>query len=284
MNESLLSTAECEPKACHQEFDLEIVCPAWCPGAERLIDAIPILADQGVTAIEVGVGHPNYFDHNDGHEIDTLLARLSVSGIRINSVHSPFGPAYDISSPEDDSHERGVDAVLQSIEFASLVQARYVIVHASDVLPEQEIRRLERARAVIGELSKVASDSGLMLALENLPPGYLGHTPEEIESLLDGADTRAIGVCFDSGHANLSGQFAEYADKLLPLSVTTHLHDNDGVEDLHLFPGEGQIDWHGFREAYQKSGSCAGIMLECMPPEGLMWGDAFHRLRTAFEN
>jgi sugar phosphate isomerase/epimerase len=25
---------------------------------------------------------------------------------------------------------------------------------------------------------------------------------------------------------------------------STHLHDNDGTDDLHLFPGQGSVDWH----------------------------------------
>lgn len=263
------------------EFTLEIVCPAWYRGAEKLVDAIPLLADQGVTAIEIGIDFPDYFDHRNGYELQKMVSALSLSGIRVHSIHSPFGPHYDVSSLDDETHERGVDALIDSIELANLLGAGKVIVHASDVLPGAANGRLERARGVLRELAVVAKEYGVVVALENLPPGYLGHTPEEIFDLLDGTDRGSVGVCFDSGHANLSGRFPDFAQALLPHAVTTHLHDNDGTKDQHRFPGEGTIDWHGFASTYRTSGSNASIMLECIPPDGVLWSEAFQRLRLA---
>jgi sugar phosphate isomerase/epimerase len=245
------------------------------------VDAVAILADQGVTAIEIGVDFPDYFDHRNSSELQKLMDKLSSTGVRVHSIHSPFGPQYDISSLDDSVHERGVDALIDSIELAGLIGAGRVITHASDVLPDAPNGRFERARGVLREMSFVAEESDIRLALENLPPGYLGHTPEEIFALIEGASIKSICVCFDSGHANLSGHFGEYAEKLLPYAVTTHIHDNDGTEDQHRFPGEGNIDWREFRAAYRKSGSTASIMLECIPPGHIVWSEAFQRLRMA---
>jgi len=263
------------------ESTLEIVCPAWYPGADDLITAIPALADQGVTAIEIGINCPNYFDHRDGFELQKLLSELSATGVRVHAIHSPFGPQYDISCLDDEVHERGVDSLIDAIELASVLGAGNVIVHASDVLPEKIDGRVERARGVLRELAVVAKESNVVLALENLPPGHLGHTPKEMFTLLEGTSRDSIGICFDSGHANMSGRFAEFADALLPYAVTTHIHDNDGTADQHKFPGEGIIDWPGFSAAYRRSGSTASIMLECAPPEGVIWREAFHKLRVA---
>jgi len=266
---------------CGWEFQLEIVCPAWYPGVDKLIDAIPILADQGVTAIEIGINFPNYFDHRNAAELQKLMSALSRSGIRVHSVHAPFGPEYDISSLDDEIHERGVDAMIDAIELGSVIDAEKVIVHASDRLNGDRGRRLDRARGVLREIGGIAGESGVILALENLPDDFLGQSPEEILTLLDGTDRGAVGVCFDSGHANLSGHFIEYASALLPISVTTHLHDNDGTADQHAFPGEGTIDWHAFASAYRCLGCMASIMLECKPPAGMLWSEAFQRLRMA---
>ena len=190
---------------------MEIVCPAWCPGAENLTDALKTLADQGVTAVELctsyprfGIHYPDYFDHRNAFEIDMMLAQLKSSGIRVNSVHAPFGVNCDISSPCDEVHERGVDALIESIELATVVDAKIIVMHASDALADGISKRLDRARGVLREVSVVAEESGVVLALENLPPGYLGHTPEEIMLLIEGARPGAVGVCFDSGHANLT--------------------------------------------------------------------------------
>jgi sugar phosphate isomerase/epimerase len=122
-----------------------------------------------------------------------------------------------------------------------------------------------------------------VLALENLPPGYLGCTPEEIISLLDRTDRGAVGVCFDSGHANLSGHFLEFASALLPMAVTMHLHDNDGNSDQHAFPGLGNIDWHAFATTYRVLECKATLIIECKLPEGMIWSEAFQKLRIALD-
>jgi sugar phosphate isomerase/epimerase len=55
-----------------------------------------------------------------------------------------------------------------------------------------------------------------------------------------------LNVCFDLGHANMN-EGVETAYRLLaPRIRSTHVHDNDGKMDLHLFPSidpGGTIDW-----------------------------------------
>lgn len=261
------------------EFDLEIVCPAWFSGVDELIDEIPMLADQGVTAIEIGSEFPVCFDYHNASELQRLMSQLSSSGVRVHSIHAPFGPLFDVSCLDDNVHERGVDKLIECIEIASVLDAEKIIVHASDIVNGDRFKRIERARGVLREMGTVALESGVILALENLPPGYLGYTPEEIITLLDGTDHGSVRVCFDSGHANLSGHFYEFASALLPLSVETHLHDNDGTSDQHKFPGDGNIDWRQFGSAYKCLGCKASIMLECKPPMGMLWSEAFQRFR-----
>ncbi|MCE5323483.1 sugar phosphate isomerase/epimerase [bacterium] len=262
---------------------MEIVCPAWFPGVERLADAIPLLADQGVTAVEIGVQFSDYFDHHDGTQLQALLSELSRSGVRVHSVHSPFGPSFDISSPNDDIHDRGVDGLIETIELANLLDAKKVIAHASDALSHGKSRHFDRARGVLKEVAAIASESDIVIAIENLPPGYLCHTPDELNALLDDIDPNSVAICFDSGHANLSGHFEEFAKALLPNAVATHLHDNDGTGDQHRFPGEGNINWHQLAAIYRQSGSEASIMLECKPPENMAWSEAFQQFRSQWE-
>ncbi|MCX6345758.1 MAG: sugar phosphate isomerase/epimerase [Armatimonadetes bacterium] len=267
---------------------MEIVCPAWYPGAETLIEAIPILADQGVTSVEIctdyprfGIYCPDYFDHRNAYEVESLMAELCASGIRVNSIHAPFGRKYDISSQCDEVHECGVDALIESIELANVTGAKIVVVHASDVVSDGVCKRMDRARGVLREMAVVAEETGVTIAVENLPPGYLGHTPEEIFKLIDGIKPGSVGVCFDSGHANMSGQFDEYARALLPHAIFIHLHDNDGNHDQHQFPGEGTIDWPLFAKLYNRLDCKARALLECAPPTDIVWNAAFQRFRKA---
>lgn len=260
---------------------MEIVCPGWFPGAEGLVEAIPLLANQGATEIEINLNSSDSFDRHDCGEVESLIAILADSGLRVHSIHSPHGADCDISNLDDEVHERGVDAIIESIELASMLESQRVIVHASHRLQGPPNGRFERARGVMRELSLVAMDSGIVLALENLPPGYLGHSADELLELLDGCEKKGIGICFDAGHANLSGHLQEFARALLPRSVTVNVHDNDGSKDQHMFPGQGSIDWAAFGDIYRACGCNAGVMLECPPPENTPWNEAFQQLRLA---
>ena len=53
-----------------------------------MIDAIPMLADQGVTAVEIAINSSAYFDHRNAFEVDQLITRLSETGVRAHSIHS----------------------------------------------------------------------------------------------------------------------------------------------------------------------------------------------------
>lgn len=260
---------------------MEIVCWALYPDIDKLIEAVPKMADEGVTAIEIDLNSSICADNRDAQGIDKLINCLSRAGVRAYSVHAPFDPLSDISSPDDSVHEHGVEGLIGSIEIASILGAERIVVHAGSIVTNGHSQQLERARGVLREVGVIAREAGAILALENLPPQYVGHTPEEIHGLLDGTDAESVALCFDCGHANMSGKFEEYMDALLPKAVIAHVHDNDGGDDQHRFPGQGNINWQRFAEAYQATNRKATIVLECRPPENMLWSEAFHRLRLA---
>lgn len=261
---------------------MEIVCPCWCPEAATIEEALPILADQGVTAVELALNYPpDFFDFRDLNSVNRLVKGLDSTPIQVSSVHAPFGPALDLSSFDDRVHERGVEAQIEAMELAKLLGAKAVVIHASDggINSADRLRRLDRASGVIRELAGVAKESGIALAIENLPPGYLGCQPEEVLWLMEQSRSEWVTVCFDTGHANLSKNFLHQAETLLPQSSLAHLHDNDGTSDQHKFPGLGNINWAEFGRVFRASGGVARPMLECALPHGLLWRDAIFSLK-----
>jgi len=78
----------------------------------------------------------------------------------------------------------------------------------------------------------------------------------------------AVGVCFDTGHANL------YSPPQRPCAAGKHLvwihaYDNRGQRDEHLMPGLGTVDWSQFRADLDAVGYSNPIMLECRPAEDM---------------
>ncbi|MEN6372685.1 MAG: sugar phosphate isomerase/epimerase family protein [Armatimonadota bacterium] len=245
----------------------------------ELFDTISSYEGQGVSSIEVGMGSSCFLDEVGPIEMDQLLCKLQNARLRVNSVHAPFGGNVDFSSFDDNVHEHGVASLIEAIEFTHVLGASYTIVHPGNgTVLDDRARRLDRSTGVIRELAVIAKESGVVLAVENMPPGYLCCSEEELVRLVEAANSDSVGVCFDTGHANLSPSFKEQTKKLLPYTVTMHLHDNDGLTDQHKFPGFGTIDWPVFAELRARFNTHATMTLETMPPEGWSWMQAFERL------
>ena len=109
------------------------------------------------------------------------------------------------------------------------------------------------------ELCGLAACSGVCICLENtfdshhvqLPgdPPYPYTRAEELLALMRDIGGDCVGLCLDTGHANIEAQDVPVMIRTLGHALkTVHLNDNYGrigpiYEDLHLFPGYGRIEW-----------------------------------------
>lgn len=71
------------------------------------------------------------------------------------------------------------------------------------------------------------------------------------------------GVCFDYAHASLSKVNAkEWAKCLGKYIKHVHINDNDGISDLHLAWGDGNLDRQMFYDCYTKYFEDATVLIE----------------------
>ncbi|MBO5688913.1 MAG: sugar phosphate isomerase/epimerase [Lentisphaeria bacterium] len=115
--------------------------------------------------------------------------------------------------------------------------------------PESIQRQEENILRCLEELVPYAESCGVTIGIENI--WFKINTPEMLLKFCRWIDSPYLGCCFDSGHANLAAkgkglQIANDPDvleKMLPWIINCHIHDNDGLSDQHLAPGEGNVDW-----------------------------------------
>ena len=78
---------------------------------------------------------------------------------------------------------------------------------------------------------------------------------ERIDRFNEKYHAEVLGFCFDTGHANLTGlDFERFITGLGERLKVFHIHDNDGVRDLHQIPftftktreNTSSTDWEGF--------------------------------------
>lgn len=176
------------------------------------------------------------------------------------SVHAPFADI-NIASPSKTILKAMFKRLEKSISCARALNAYLWIFHpglktgVSMFYPGMDwLQNLKTIRS----LSKIASDYGVEIAIENVPEPYpfLMKSVEDFTKFYEEID-EDIGLVFDVGHANLNGQIERFltvfADKIMHI----HAHDNDGRGDQHLGISYGNIDWKNVanllrRMAYDK--------------------------------
>ena len=189
--------------------------------------------------------------------------------------HVDFGGAHGFYQEEGDlnvdEHDEMVARHLKALDVCGRFGIRTYTVHPGAFMycsrnnPLDMLR--ERAMRTLEKLLPAAEKNKVIIAVENSfePP----NTPQEVMRYVNEfLPSPYIGVCFDTGHANMMAATAgkdlqqlpayqvrnwskEGGIKLEPDAlgvlfdhvVTVHMHDNNGYADLHGMPGDGTIDW-----------------------------------------
>lgn len=184
----------------------------------------------------------------------TLGNRAAALGLTIPVCHLPFA----MPSPDDDramtAFARALSRGLDAAAFLHIPTAviHPIVRHSShtgyDAWLSQNI-------AFLSPLCQKAHRLGVQPAVENMIGRPLpahptetvyGSRAEDLRVLADRLDT---GICWDAGHANVTGlcQSAELTVIGQRLRML-HLHDNDGLRDRHLLPFRGTVDWASVAE------------------------------------
>ena len=206
--------------------------------------------DAGFPAVEIFCAR-QHVDYRDKVQIAELGHWFRDSELKIHSLHAPMytddvwgrsGPHAVINITETAKAKRMalVDEIKRAIEIAEIVPFRYLIQHLGVQGEEYDERKLEAAFSSLDELKVFARQRGVEVLLENTPNAM--SSGERLNYFL--AQTHLdLNYCFDAGHAHIAGDMPAQFDFMKERIRSTHLHDNDGHEDLHLFPDQGTIDW-----------------------------------------
>jgi sugar phosphate isomerase/epimerase len=246
---------------------LELVCCSHICGCDTAVEAIPRLTEAGATALELFLGHPPHFDPRRPAEVAALRRALEASPLRVFSAHLSFGEGADFAVPGAAEREPAIARLCHELRVAAELGAQRAVVHPGEKWPDDlRGRGLAWAAKGLARLATVAEACGLDLAVENMPPGYLGFSAEELLGLVDGLGSLRAGICLDTGHPHLGGVSPAdlaraFGDRILVL----HWQDNDGTGDQHRFPGLGTINWPAFFAALKQIGFDGPVTAECGP-------------------
>jgi sugar phosphate isomerase/epimerase len=206
----------------------------------------------GVPAVEIFCAR-QHIDWRDAAQIRELASFFRDAELKLHSIHTPIysdeywgrsGPqaVLRITEPAKAKRNGMVDEIKRAIEIAEQIPFRYAIQHLGVGGEEYDDRSVDAAFTALDEICSFARQRGVEVLLENIPNALA--TSERL-NLFNGQTHLKLNYCFDIGHANITeGIEAAYAN-MRDRIRSTHIHDNNGEEDSHLFPlmSGGSIDW-----------------------------------------
>ncbi len=229
----------------------------FAPGNRRfpLTATVDFIAECGFDGMDLSLDTIDEFsmsivdDNAWRASLFTLGNRAAARGLTIPVCHLPFA----MPAPDD---ERAMTAFARSLsrglDAAAFLHIPVAVIHP---IVRHSSRTgydawLSQNIAFLSLLRKKAHRLGVQLAVENMTGiPYPGHPDETVygsraEDLRVIADRLDMGICWDTGHAHLTGlnqatELTVVGDRLRML----HLHDNDGRHDRHLIPFTGTVDW-----------------------------------------
>lgn len=185
----------------------------------------------------------------------------STGNIWISQVHAPICPWLDKTEKDHFLDEMTV----RTMEAARVLDIPWTVFHART--PEEGFSTrnakgtISANAAGLRKWADIASGCGTSIAVENTFFSKNGTlpmfctTPEENIELIDAIDRQNVAACLDTGHAFVAGyEPAEFAKALGDRLKVLHVHDNLGIEDQHVAPFAGAIDWGAFMASLRSIG------------------------------
>lgn len=157
-------------------------------------------------------------------------------GLEIDNVHLT-GTATNQLWRDCLEAEDVLDRYCNEIELCAKMGIKIGITHVTwgSHAPTPEVSALGVER--FKRIAACAEKNNFCLALEN------SVTEEHLTAVLDAIDSPNIGFCVDSGHWSCFTPDFDVMGRYGHRMVTMHLDDNDGIEDIHLLPYDGVVDW-----------------------------------------
>ena len=201
---------------------------------------------------------------------ENILRILEQNGLSCVQTHLPYYDLRISAEITDDALENAID---HSIQVAGAIGAPWNVYHPRSAVNAgySAAKTLEEnVRRIFGYL-ETAEKYGTGIALENLPifkdiipimPFYPNNSGDLCE-LVDNLTCDRVGICWDTGHANLMDiDQAKAIRQMGERLKVTHIHNNFKFYDLHLTPDNGNIDWKSVMTALAEVGYDGPLTLE----------------------
>jgi len=191
-----------------------------------------------------------HFDYHDVNHVRDVAQWFTDHDVSLHSLHAPLfadtdwgrsgGSPLSVAHLERRLRIQSMDEIKRALDVADQLPFRYLIQHMGLPKEEYDLSKFDAALTSLEHLKIYAKERGVQVLLENIPNEL--STPARLLEFLD--YTRLdLKICFDTGHAHMTGGVQPAFEALKERVISTHVHDNRREKDEHLMPFDGEIDW-----------------------------------------
>lgn len=142
-----------------------------------------------------------------------------------------------------------VERCIEASHMLSIPVTVMHILRVKDIGTDDKKIGMEKNVEYFKPYGDMARKYGVRIAIENGLTGFY-HSADELMELIGRLNDDAFGLCWDTGHANITGQDQERAIRLMGKKLlTVHINDNNAQKDQHLLPFFGTVEWKPVMQA-----------------------------------
>lgn len=241
---------------------MDFALPSALSQSVSLVRLFELASEHGFPLLTVTNDEPHCSFLKRGGRLQ-WLAYCKQYGTRIDAVHVPVHPDYDITCTDAETRMGAVCNIALVMSAARELGARVVVLSITHALPRRFGSDARSAVLALHSLVETGEIMGQSLAIRNLvEPRSL----QTLRAVLQEHTSPYVGFCYDSALDILADQepyrlLEEFGRRLL----AAHLADSDGRSQAGLLPFEGVVDWHRVCALLTAEGYQRTVLLNVLP-------------------
>lgn len=220
---------------------------------------VDYFAEVGIGAIDMSFECLDTLGEGYQSILYSAAKRAREKGISLPACHLSF---YMPDPKNQELMAKYSKELMRGIDAAALMEIPLAVAHPI-AFYSKESSYGDWVRANMSFLSPIVEygkEKGVKVCIENMPSDkespdnhLYGSCALNISKL---AEKLGAGICYDVGHANVSGyKMSEQLELLKGKLDILHIHDNmgKGQKDAHMLPFDGSVDWDDVIDGLEKA-------------------------------
>ena len=185
-------------------------------------------------------------------EVDAERFTTELAKGDVGTVFGHAGYLINLAGPDGSNLEKSMESLVQEIEFASMLNVPFLVLHPGAHLGQGEDAGIKRIAKALDQIFKATKKSSVRIALENTAGQgtYPGHQIRHLAEIFDNVNQQdRLGICLDTAHFFAAGYDIRKpngwntaigeVETMLGLDQVLAFHLNDSKTDL-----DSRVDRH----------------------------------------